>query len=137
MAPAAVTLLQQKILAAVGNQAIDETVLTVAGPWMHHQSGRLVEHQQIGILVDNRQGHRPGEESFAGRWCLPLDQDSFAAHDSRRGLGDDDAIEADRPLLDQAFGAAAGDLPQQSRQPAVESLTRQFRCKSPAQRRRR
>ncbi len=41
-------------VAAMGEQGVDQGAVLVAGRGVHDQPGRLVEHDQVGVLVEDR-----------------------------------------------------------------------------------
>ena len=44
-----------QLVAAMGDQGIDQRAVGIAGGGMHHQSGRLVDDDQVLVLVDHVQ----------------------------------------------------------------------------------
>ena len=55
-------------------QAVEQRAAPVARRRMHHQAGRLVDHQQVLVLVQHGQRHRLGPEGLALRRRPQLDR---------------------------------------------------------------
>ena len=47
-----------ELLAAMRQQRVDQRAVLVAGGGMHDETGRLVEHDQVGVLVKDGEGDR-------------------------------------------------------------------------------
>ena len=61
-------------------QRIDQCAAGIARSWMHHQAGRFINHDQVGIFKDDIQGDSfrlPGSQFFKFR----LDPYLFPAPD--------------------------------------------------------
>ena len=41
-----------------GQEAVDQGARPVPGTRMHHQAGRLVDHDHVVVGMDHREGHR-------------------------------------------------------------------------------
>ena len=92
---------------AVGQQGIDQSTLAMRAGRMNHQAFVLIEHQQVGILIENLQWDlfSLGLGRLQGRY---LDEDLLARLESRGGLAratvEQDASAAD-PILDEGARA--------------------------------
>ena len=78
------------------------TFWTVAPRRVHHHARRLVDHEQVLVLVGDREGHR-------GRRSVGLPQvRGFDVHDlpgrNRMALGPDRAVDVHAAGVDQALG---------------------------------
>ena len=103
-------------------QGIDERVLFVACRRMHHQSRRLVEHQQGVVLVYDVQRHR-FRLGFGGAGFRPVDCHLFPGPRRMRRL-DGEAVDADVTMLNQPLNRAARDGRELAPQEGVEPLRR-------------
>ena len=50
----------------MGEQGVDQGAVFVAGRRMHDQAGGLVEHEQVGVLVEDGEGDRLAARGMAG-----------------------------------------------------------------------
>ena len=103
-------------------QGIDHGAARISGTRMHHQPGRLVDHQHIGIgvkhLERNVLGNSIGFDLLAGS-----QRDGFAAVDRHFRL-DHFAIEQGIAGLDPFGQARARELGEHFRQSLVETFAR-------------
>ncbi len=117
----------------VGEQCVDEGSRGHARSGVHDETGGLLEHEQVRVLVDDveRDGlssrlrrHRGGNSDADG---LP------AANSHRRAL--DAAIDEQESLVDQSLDAGARELGKCSSDPGVEALASVRRLRNQRMRR--
>lgn len=105
--------------AAVRDEGIDQRTVRIARGGMDNKSGGLVDHDQVGILVENLQVQR-----LCRRRCFfnfrKFYGETLAGFDPSRGLVYRRAVDAGRAFLDQVFYAAARQPRQAGGQEAVE-----------------
>jgi hypothetical protein len=111
-------------IAAMVDQRIDQRAGPVAVAGMYHETRRLVDDDQVGILVENVECN-----IFSRRRCVFRfgdfngDADAFAQLVFR--LAHDLAVDADLPVADERLDAVAGQIRcQLRREPCVKSLAR-------------
>ena len=108
-------------IAAMMDQRVDQRAGKIACPGMDNQPGRLVQHDQLGILVEDIE-----RDVFAlrlGRFRLgKVDRDNFAGRHLALGFRRL-AADADHALFDQRLDAASRKIGAELlRQPLVEAL---------------
>jgi hypothetical protein len=96
-------------IGAVGEQGVDQGAARVSGRRMDDQAGRLVDDDQVRILVEDGQRDRLGGELDRRRRTQP-DLDPVAVAELGARLVDGGAVQADVPLLDQPLDLGAGQL---------------------------
>ena len=112
-------------IAAVREESIDECVAPMAGRGMDGQAGRLVDDQQVLVLVDDAQGDR---------FRLDVERlrrrnshvDGIAGAQEIRRLGAA-SIDGREPLVDQAPGMGAREIGAVPGNERVETLSSVFR----------
>src|SRR6185437_4302403 len=70
----------REALAAMGDQRIDESSLPVAGAGVHDEAGRLVDHDQRVVLVEDVERDLLRTERGRGRWWK-LEREAVARFD--------------------------------------------------------
>ena len=102
----------------VMQQRIHQRPAVVARRWMHHHARRLVEDDDVGVFVEDREGQILGDRD-ARAWRRHRDGELLASPDVRaraqRGHGT-----RDEPLLDQTLDVRAGAFGQKPREERVE-----------------
>lgn len=105
-------------------QGVEQCAIGMPSSWMHHQSGGLVQHQQVIVLEDDIQLDVLGYP-LALRLLLGIQlQQSAAVHDVARTQHA--AVNGEEPVLDPAGKAGAGVLGKELRSDLVETLPAQF-----------
>ncbi len=66
--------------AAMGQQGVDQGVVGIARRGMDHHAGRLVQHQEIGVLIEDVQGARL-RQRLGGLGLGNVDNEAFARFD--------------------------------------------------------
>ena len=108
--------------AAMGEQRVYQGVVGIAGGGMHDQAGGLVEHNQVGVFVENGEGNGLGlRRSRRGRGQIEQ-VDPARAHGFGR-LRDRPLITAQAGILDQSLDAGARQRAQGFGDEAVDPLT--------------
>ena len=110
-------------------QAVEQGARPVARRRVHHQAGRLVQHQQVVVFVQHRQapsarGRKArlssvGTSSSATRWPARTLRDAVSAHR---------AVDPHMAALDQLLQVAARELRRQRHQHLVQALAMLGRC---------
>jgi hypothetical protein len=77
---------QQARARVAGQQGVQQRAAPVAGRGMHHQAGRLGDHQQVPVLVHHVQRQRLGQEGLALRRGPQVDLAGVAGAHLLRGL---------------------------------------------------
>jgi outer membrane protein assembly factor BamD len=103
----------------VVQQRIQQRPRRIAGRRVHHQAGRLVYDQQIGVRVDQLQRDSLGD-TVRLRLDRGIDADGFAAVEPLAHLRDA-LVQADLPGTYPLLQATAGILPHQLRQGMVKT----------------
>ena len=97
------------VIPQVPSKPIEERPVPVAMPRVDHQSGRLIDHQEPVILVDDLERHLLGSDLEGHRWTLESHRDAVERLDLIIGLHrlavDEDKAGGGCPL-----DATAGDL---------------------------
>lgn len=88
---------------------------------MDHHAGRLVDHDQVLIFIDNDQSNRLGFRRGGGVGGN-LDSGGLTGFDPVRGVGYRRAVESHQAGLDQTFDPAARQFGQANGQPFVETV---------------
>ena len=114
----------RQAVAAMVDQRVDQRSRPVARTRMDHETGLLVEHDQVVILIEDFE-----RDILANRFGilgLGHDQlDPVARMDLVLGLPRGDIVDGDRTGLDQRLEAAAGDIGLEfGGQPGVEPAAR-------------
>lgn len=96
----------RQLLAAVGDERVDQSPVRVAGSRMDNQAGRFVDHDQVAVLVKN------GEVQWLSRRrCFPrlgnFYGETLFRFDPCRGLNYCRRAAVDRSLFDELFDPAA------------------------------
>ena len=104
----------------VVQQGIEQSAFPVAGSRMHHQPGRLVDHDDRIVLVDDVQIHRLGPVGLLGRMVFDLDLDPLRAPNLCLAAAGD-AVDQDAALIDPLLDAVAGIVGQQLGQALVQT----------------
>ena len=109
----------ERLVAAMGDQRVDQRAGLMAGGRMHHQAAGLVDDDDVVILIDDIE-----RDSFArrlGRHGLRhVDCDRIASRDMISGVADGSALDADLAGEDQRLQPRARQLAKVLRQHAVE-----------------
>jgi hypothetical protein len=109
-------------------QGVDQGVVGIAGGGMNDQAGRLVEHQEVGILEQDLKVARLGERR-GGLGLGNVDHVAFAAFDLAGGLFyRRPARQAHPAALDQSFYAGPREARQDIGQRAVKPLAGRVFC---------
>ena len=94
----------------IGQQPIEQGALPVAGRRMHHQTGRLIDHQNMGIFISDAQVHglrqKPARLGI-GQRCVHPHQQGFAPVNLMFGLCNRSAVHIDPTGLDPLLQAIA------------------------------
>ena len=101
-------------------QPVEQRALPVAAARMHHQSGRLVQHQQRGILVHDIERNRLGLLSHVTWFRLQRERHALPAPDLALGI-DRGVVEPHLALPDPGGKAAARMLREHPRQGLIEA----------------
>ena len=107
---------------AMGDQGIHERAPGVAGRRMHHQSGRLVDDDQMIVLVDDGEGDVFALQRRIGR-RRHLDADRLAWFDSASRLQYRPAVDADLPVPDQRLHSRSAEVGQARGEQVIEPAT--------------
>ena len=91
-------------------QAIEQGAAPVAGRRMDHQAGRLVDHQQVRVLVDHVQRHGLGLKGLALGRGAQLDLAAVARLDPLCTAQDRLAVDLHRAVGNQLLQVAAREL---------------------------
>ncbi len=102
-------------------QAVEQRAAPVARRRVHHQPRRLVDHQQVLVLVHHRQRHRLGAEGLALRRGPQLDASASPALTRWAGRLARRPLTATAPPFDQLLQVAARELGHQLRQRLVQA----------------
>ena len=106
-------------VAAMRDQCIGERAAGVAGGGMHDQPGRLVDHDQRVVFVDNMSGmFFPGRLGGLGR--RHRNRHRLAGIDLQRGIADCAALDRDLARQDQSFQPGDETILQFSGEHAIE-----------------
>ena len=105
--------------AAMGDQCVDQCAGAVSRRRMHHQPGRLVDHDQRIVLVDDT------ERDVLALWLCGLrgrqiDHDFATSVDAVTWIADRGSVNRDRARQDERFQARAGERVRALRQDTVE-----------------
>ena len=118
-------------VAAMGDQRVDQRAVFIAGRRVHDQAWRLVEHQQVAILIEDRKrdclrlaGLPP--PARAGRACSRA-----PARTGSAGSRDRHAVAGGVAGLDQRFDARARDGAERARRGNGPRAGRQRRPRRP------
>ena len=106
----------------MSQQGIDQCVIGIAGRGMDDQAGRLVQHQEVGVLVQDveRQRLRHG---FGGLRRRNIDDETVAAFDLAGGLFYCRSVsQRHPPAFDQRLHPASREGRQGGRQRTVQPL---------------
>ncbi len=104
-----------KRVAAMGEEAVDERIVRVPGGRVHRKSGRLVDDDDVGVLVDDVKVHLPREARHRRRIDgRRLRFDAVARANLCRRACQNFAVSPDRALSDQLLDARA--------RPAVQAI---------------
>ena len=88
--------------------AVEQRALPIAAARMHHQAGRLVEHQQRVVLVDDIESHDFGRGRAVPRFGLHRERNGFSAPDLVLGI--DHGMVERHPALFYPGGEAAARM---------------------------
>ncbi len=113
---------QQSGLLMVGQQAIEQSPAPVTRGGVNHQTGRLVDHQQVFVLIRHGQIHGLALKSLALRRRAQLDAQKVTNADLARRTGDNLRIDLHRTGLDQLLQIVAGEFGGQASQRPIEPL---------------
>ena len=105
----------------MGDQGVDQRVVRVARRGMDNQPGRLVEHDKVGILMQDRQIHCLTKRHRVHRGG-DRDHQLIARRYPEGGLAAALAIAGHMPGLDQPLQARARQPGQGFGEHAIESL---------------
>ncbi len=107
-------------------QRVLQGMVGIARPWVHDQTGRLVDHQQVGVFVGKSQRDRL--RLHRGLRFLSPHLDLYAAAGCNEIAGlQTPSADQNRARLDPAFDSRARMLRQQARQGAVQPMACQLR----------
>src|SRR6478672_8612342 len=106
----------------VFEQTLHERPRRVSGCRVHHETGRLVDHHEVVVLVGDTQVHRLGRE-LGDLAYRRLELELLAAGETL-ALAEWRAVDEDCSRFEQSFGHAAGADLRQGREEAVEPLAR-------------
>jgi Family of unknown function (DUF6476) len=112
-----------KAIAAMGDQRVDEGSRVMAGGRMNDEARRLVDDDQVVVLIDDCQAHRFGAGRGIGRF---RDRHSYPGgrFDPEARLHYGPPVHLDAPREDQALDARTADFIETLRQQTVETLAR-------------
>ncbi len=111
---------QRRGAGMVREQPVEQRARPVARGRVHHQSGGLVEHQQVLVLVDDRQRHRLRREGPALGGRHQFEFDLLAGAQAARGHGAGLAVDAHMAVAHQRLQPAARELRRQRDQQLVQ-----------------
>ncbi len=97
-------------LRIAGQQPVDQGPARVPGPGVDHQPGRLVHHDQLGVLVDHVESHRrvrAGPGLAGGTW---FDPEALTAAEHDPAAGHRSAVHLHGTLLDQSVHGRSGQV---------------------------
>lgn len=106
--------------AAMGDKCIDERTGGITGSRMHHETGRLLDHDQVAVLVDDFQGDR-----FAAWLGIErpghLDKVGFALFDPVIGVSYRFSVVRNAPFLDQLLETRTAEFGERGGQKPIEA----------------
>ncbi len=111
-------------VAAMGDQRVDQRARPVAGGRMHDEAARLVDDDEVVVLVDD--GERDGL-AFGLRRLRPrgtADGDRLAGVDAVAGIADRAPADRDFAVEDEGFQSRPRQIADFRREEAVEPFTR-------------
>ena len=107
----------------MGDERVDERAARMPRRRMHDEPGRLVDHDEVVVLVDDRERDRL--RLRLGRHRRRHDErDARARARLERRIAHDGVVDGDAPVADQRLQAAARQVGEGARQDAVEPLRR-------------
>ena len=95
-------------LAAMGDEGVDQRAVRIAGGGVDDQAGRLVQHQQIGVLIEYRERQVLAERG-CGFGCRGAKLVGGAGLHGFRDIGGDVAVASQQAFQDHALDAGARD----------------------------
>ncbi len=110
-------------VAAMGEQRVDEGAIGIAWGRVDDETGGLVEHEKLIVLIDDVQGHRLRLGPVGDRRGQS-DDEALTAFDPHRGVVYRFAIQAHLTGFDQLLEPAAREGGEMCRQDAIEPLAR-------------
>ena len=113
----------RQAVAAMGDERVDERAARMPRRRMHDEPGRLVDHDEVVVLVDDRERNRL--RLRLGRHDRRHDErDARARARLERRIAHNGIVDGDAPVADQRLQAAARQVGEGARQDAVEPLRR-------------
>ncbi len=113
------------------SSAFRERTAPMARSRMHHETSRLVDHHQVLILEQGRQGHRLWAKRQAFGGGHQVDFDALAEAQLSRGGRDASAVDAHVTALDEVLASDCARTPARSRRAPCPDAS----CGSPPRRR--
>lgn len=108
-------------VAAVGDQGVHQGAVRVAGRRVHDQARGFVDHDQVLVFMDDRQGNILSGQ-LDGFSLGHQDGESLAGFDPQRGLNYRLAARRQAAFLDQRLDPAAGQAGQAAGEQPVQAL---------------
>ena len=108
-------------LAAMGDERVDQCAAVMAGGRMDDEPGRLVDHDELLVLMDDAERDRLALR-LGRRRSRDFEHDLGARLHPRRGLADHRAGDPDPPVAHQRLQAAARQVAEGARQHPVEPV---------------
>ena len=113
----------RKAVAAMGNQRVDERPACIAGTGMNHQPCRLVDDDDVGILVEDPEGYGFGRRFCRFGWRNREHNRRSSYHACVRVI-ENRAVMGDASLLDQRLQPAPRKTFGVAREESIEALAR-------------
>ena len=108
-----------RLVAAMSNQGVDQSAGPVSGGWMHHQTLRLVDDNNVGVLVDHVERNGFGGR-FGRRRFRHLNRDGGGRIDAMARITDRAPVDRHGAGFDQGFEPRAREFGDMSGKHAVE-----------------
>jgi hypothetical protein len=108
--------------AAMGQQRVDEGAVGIAGRGMDHEPRRLVEHQQVRVLIDDGEIHRLRQRRIGDRLGQG-EEEALSRLDPHRWVGYRRSVQGHAAVLDEMLDARPRQLGKARRQQAIEPLS--------------
>ena len=113
----------RQAVAAMGDERVDERAARMPRRRMHDEPCRLVDHDEVVVLVDDRERDRL-RLRLGRRRRRHDERDARPGARLERRIAHDSIIDGDAPVADQRLQAAAREVGKGARQDAVKPVGR-------------